>query len=724
MITSWPKIERGYHAVRSVIAEAKAEGLIGHDSEFITETLQGRIFGVASKTRCAACEWDNVFGVDVLTDVEEGKPLPYQISAYSCLGADRPVMEHMLSVKTPLTAWSDPMMRWYIMNSDLASVPKSTFTDDDAEGMGLGFMGLWACTSVLTDLPNWKRCIGSPTCQMSGRPCPEHNEMDYCAVDAWAGLMDDYSLREQMTPELEAYYSWRMEIAEYCINMQKTGVPINEEFIERLEAAFNAKKANLFPFEVVSSKEVSRKCKVCKGKKEVGKKNNKVPCGACGATGVELVTKTHKPKKVWVGPFNPNSSTAVVSWFNDHGIHLFDRGGNPSMGKEVVIKALTKQLKAYDLEFDPKEALLLGREDDDDPLPEHVDMLLRLAQKQNAGKGLKSWFDAQYVSHDGNVAMVHPRFNPCGSSMSRLSSSKPNFQNVPKAGFGAEVRKACIALPGCKVVKADLSQLEFRVCLWHAGVDPNAADGAFEMIVDASDGKLQHWADIAGRKPRDGAKSLVHAGDYMEGVSVRSKRDLEDARAIADRKAGALWVFDGTDLPMWMFRGRYVCFTGSNVAERFFGDRTRESRRKALALQASYMKVFPQIRDFQMEVSKKIEAKPAILSLPTGHFLRLYNRSDEDDLKQACALMGQGGGAIYAQEGMSQFRALARQAGLQVHDELVFFDIPQDWSDDKCAEFMMPMVQMSRWMKGFSCPAKVAIGPSWGETKEWGTIRL
>lgn len=186
-LTSWPTPERGKQAVLDIIALAASEGLVGHDSEFIPETKEGRIFGVASRERCAACYWDNECA-QALIDSKT------RISAYSLLGADKPVLEHMLGIKTPLNLWSDPMMRWYIVNPDLASVPKSSFAEEsDDPDSSLGFMNLWACTSMLHDIPQWKRCCG-PGCIESGRPCPNHNEMDYCSIDAWAGLVDDYAL--------------------------------------------------------------------------------------------------------------------------------------------------------------------------------------------------------------------------------------------------------------------------------------------------------------------------------------------------------------------------------------------------------------------------------------------------------------------------------------------------------------------------------------------------
>lgn len=515
-----------------------------------------------------------------------------------------------------------------------------------------------------------------------------------CAVDSWAGLVNDYNLDEDFVrlgiPQ--SYYAWRRELTEYCERISDKGVRVDLDVIAGLEAAIASRKATLFPARMVERTKVL--------------KNGKV--------------KVFKPKKVWDGPFNPNSPLAVLKWFHEHGISLVDRGGKPSMGKQIVLHALSKQLKPYGLEFDPR----IGELKDNDfegELPEAVDMLLRLAQKTVAGKGLKSWFSSEHIQN----GEAHPRFISTGTSTSRLSSSRPNFQNIPRVGFGAEVRRAIIARPGFKIVKADYSQLEFRVCLWAAGLDPNLADGAFELLTERSGGQFQAAADRLSWKPRDVAKSVVHGGDYLEGIQIKTASELSADRAVGDRRAGALLVYDGKDHPAWEFRGGYVCFTGGNLAERLFGDRTRDSRAKALKIQQVYLDVFPQIREFQQKVSKEIELSHEV-RLPSGHRVALYGRTPEDDLKFATSVWGQGGGAIYAQEGMLNFARQGDVMIMQVHDEYVW-EVPEDWTDDQILDFMRPMVKPSSILPGFVSPAKVSVSnttpANWKQTREIGTIR-
>ncbi len=109
--------------------------------------------------------------------------------------------------------------------------------------------------------------------------------------------------------------------------------------------------------------------------------------------------------------------------------------------------------------------------------------------------------------------------------------------------------------------------------------------------------------------------------------------------------------------------------------------------------------------------------------LPSGHRLPLYGRDPVDDVKQALACKGQGGGAIYVQEKMLLFGQLGRVANIVVHDEVVMCDVPQEWSDEQIGDYMMPLVGPSEILQGFSCPIEVKKGPTWGETKEVAVLR-
>lgn len=109
---------------------------------------------------------------------------------------------------------------------------------------------------------------------------------------------------------------------------------------------------------------------------------------------------------------------------------------------------------------------------------------------------------------------LHPSFNLTGTKTGRLSSSDPNFQNVPRGG---EVRGVLCPGKGWRVVEADFAQAELRVLAWYSKDD--------RLMRAARDGEDLHTITAQEifrvKKPtseqRQAAKSVNFALMYGEG---------------------------------------------------------------------------------------------------------------------------------------------------------------------------------------------------------------
>ncbi|MEX1093404.1 MAG: DNA polymerase I [Acidimicrobiia bacterium] len=84
------------------------------------------------------------------------------------------------------------------------------------------------------------------------------------------------------------------------------------------------------------------------------------------------------------------------------------------------------------------------------------------------------------IEPDGRI---HTRFNQMAATTGRLSSDRPNLQNIPiRSESGMTIRRAFVADEGCQFLVADYSQIELRI-LAHMSGDPFLID-AFKNDVD------------------------------------------------------------------------------------------------------------------------------------------------------------------------------------------------------------------------------------------------
>jgi hypothetical protein len=294
-------------------------------------------------------------------------------------------------------------------------------------------------------------------------------------------------------------------------------------------------------------------------------------------------------------------------------------------------------------------------------------------------------------------------------------------QNIPVRGWGAIIKTAVVPFNDEEdIIDADLGQLELRNCLYAAGINVKDIKGdAFMWLVDKADGQFKRAAGIMKGDERDVAKSLGHGSNYLEGIQIYTPSMIGSSTFQKELAVGAIRLYTKKYYPQlprdWEYAGGVVGFSGVNLAERLFGDRTVKSRAQALSLlEDLYFKNFFELRLWHMRLLEEVESRGYVM-LPSTQFLRMVG-SPRDNAKNAAAFYGQALGACYAQEGVLRVAEASPDASpiyLQVHDSQVH-SIPRGWSNKKACEFIAPMFEESRIMPGFSAPGKVKRGRNYG----------
>ncbi len=97
----------------------------------------------------------------------------------------------------------------------------------------------------------------------------------------------------------------------------------------------------------------------------------------------------------------------------------------------------------------------------------------------------------------GPDGRIHCIFNQTGAATGRISSERPNMQNIPvRSEEGRAIRRAFVAGPGCRFVVADYSQIELRI-LAHVSGDA----GLLEAFASGADIHTATAARVFGLAP-------------------------------------------------------------------------------------------------------------------------------------------------------------------------------------------------------------------------------
>ena len=97
-------------------------------------------------------------------------------------------------------------------------------------------------------------------------------------------------------------------------------------------------------------------------------------------------------------------------------------------------------------------------------MPKHI------IEYRELSKLKSTYTDALVAEVDATTKRIHTSFNQALTSTGRLSSSKPNLQNIPvRTEEGRKIRQAFIAKDGYKMISADYSQIELRLMAHFSG---------------------------------------------------------------------------------------------------------------------------------------------------------------------------------------------------------------------------------------------------------------
>ncbi len=656
----YPRLVSSAEEIRAIIRKGAEEGMGATDFEF--NASRPTIIGVASASEAGAIRWDDQIAHELIDLAERTGT---RLAGHSVAGAEREQVKKQLGRETSIELWEDSMVAFHLCHSHLCKMGQKAESDDSG---ALGLMNLWATASVCTDLPNWKYCRG----KYCTGPCPNHSVFSYCAVDAWASLASMRYLIKDMEVKKIPYQFYRecMELSGICVEMEKRGLRVDRKLVVEMEKNVNVTKDFLFPHSLVGGKDTYEQ-------------------------------------------FNPRSTQDVIKYCKENNIPLPSKK-NKKTGKETISTdkkdvALTLEKMArregYEAETLSDLVQVLDSTENSE-LSRPLDTLLRIYKYKTAGKGTKATFNSKYFTTGDDF--LHPRFIQVGTSMGRLASAKPNAQNIDPLCKNAIIPDN----DDEDFLESDFSQLELRMVLYLAGIDPVVlGKDAFIWLAENSGGLFTKAANILNCDERQVGKRLAHAGNYGEGFQLIMPKDIDSTRIKKEIDFGARVIYRD-----WEYCGGVVSFTGANLAQSLFGNKTLENRKKALDLQENvYFGKLGSIRDWHKKVLK--EAEGGSITSVTGRYLALYG-TDEENAKMTFAFHGQGTSADHVQAVMLKFkRELNVIANMQIHDSLVF-SIPKSWDNNKAKSFIGLMQEPTWRLPGFSAPGKIKRGPTYGSIKQ------
>jgi len=301
----------------------------------------------------------------------------------------------------------------------------------------------------------------------------------------------------------------------------------------------------------------------------------------------------------------------------------------------------------------------------------------------------------------------HTNFNQDVARTGRLSSSDPNFQNVPKPENDKwKLRGAFVAPPGMDLVVADYAQLEMRLL-----ADGSREPGMIEVI-------KRGW-DI-----HMGNAAMIYNLPYEE---------IEAAKKTEKKvKAGELPESAMTERVDYLLRCRaeiknigfgLVYGMGDSKLARDLGITKQEATKKS----QNFMAKYPAVASFKAEMIRDAETYGSVYTImgrrrstPGIHSYRNDDRSQAERIAVNTPIQGSAADVVRMAQVTLHAMRLDYHYGcrmlLQVHDELVF-ECPKE--NTKEVKEVIKDVMEHPFSIELSVPLAVDIGsgPSWMHAK-------
>ncbi|MBI4253058.1 DNA polymerase I [Candidatus Uhrbacteria bacterium] len=316
-----------------------------------------------------------------------------------------------------------------------------------------------------------------------------------------------------------------------------------------------------------------------------------------------------------------------------------------------------------------------------------IDEILEYRER---AKLANTYVDALPKLIDVTTGRVHTSFNQTIAATGRLSSSDPNFQNIPiRTEMGREIRKSIVAQEGYILLAADYSQLELRIVASFAKDEAMLSAFREGKDIHAMTASAVQGVDIKDVTPqmRRAAKEVnfgIIYGMGPHGLARSTGISQDEARDFIDRYFS---VYPG-------------------IAE--YMDRTLVEARKAGYVETMFgrRRYIPELSSGMFQV--RAAAERAAINMPIqGTGADIIKLAMIEIEKHFTNWIPRQSRASWPPAGMTKGGMI-----LQVHDELVF-EIPKGMEQELASLIKKEMESVV----ALAAPlvADVKVGANWGD---------